>query len=165
VRPAEAERPAAALATSEPSEVVRHPGANRLEATKSDLGTQAEGHRIEVTLAGRCYAVTYRGEALGVFREPLCDASRILTRRGRAVEADRLILCRNGVPAMSGSVGWCARHTVEESERVGPRWAKHRAFDLKPADGLQAVDGAAQEAQVDAAAPPVPETCEAPDWR
>ena len=133
-----------------PHDVIRLPGANDGDATKSDQGIQTAAERIEVTLAGRRYAVTYNGEALGVFRQPLCDSARVLLERGLAVETDRLVMLRCGVPAMVGSVGWCAAHMVEESEKAGPRWVRYRAFDQSLSDSLQTVDGAAQDAQVGA---------------
>jgi hypothetical protein len=101
-------------------------------------------HRIEI-------AATYRGERIGEFRGPECDAARWLLVNGLASRDDTLVSCRNGRPALTGSVGRLADSTVEENEKVSPRWRKFRPFGLKPSDGAQTVCGTVTEPQVEAA--------------
>jgi hypothetical protein len=92
-----------------------------------------------VTGHGR-YLVSHQGEIIGTFRTPVCEAARYLLDHGLATREDRLVMCRaenlpstgeqsEGVPVLSGSVGWFADRTVEENDKVSPRWAKHRPFD------------------------------------
>jgi hypothetical protein len=108
-------------------------------------------HRIEIAPVKHKYAATYRGERIGEFRVPECDAARWLLANGHAARDDTLTICRNGRPALSGSVGWFADSTVEENEKVSPRWRKFRPFGLKPSDAPATVCGSAQEPQLDAA--------------
>src|SRR5271165_5744037 len=104
-------------------------------------------HGIEITFAKRAnerggiigigrHFASYRGEVIGEWRVPECDAARWLLERGHASEGDTLFTTRNGRLAMSGNVGWLADHTVEENDKTSPRWIKFRAFDLKPASDL-----------------------------
>jgi hypothetical protein len=102
-------------------------------------------HRIEIAAVKHKYAASYQGERIGEFRVPECDAARWLLANGHAARDDTLTICRNGSPAMIGGVGWLADHTVEENEKVSPRWRKFRPFGLKPADGPATVCGSAQE--------------------
>ena len=82
-----------------------------------------------VTGHGR-YLVSFRGKLIGTFRTPACEAARYLLDHGLATREDRLVMCREGgVPALSSSVGWFADRTVEENDKVSPRWAKHRPLD------------------------------------
>ena len=102
---------------------------------------------IEITLSARKYATTYDGEHLGDFKQPETEAARWLKANRGAANSDRLVIRRGDSPAMSGGVGWLADRTVEENEKVSPRWRKFRPFGLKPADGAQTVCGSAQEPQ------------------
>ena len=104
-------------------------------------------HCIEITPSARKYATTYHGEHIGDFKSPETEAARWLKANRGAANSDRLVICRNGRPALSGSVGWFADSTVEENEKVSPRWRKFRPFGLKPADDAQTVCGSAQEPQ------------------
>jgi hypothetical protein len=104
-------------------------------------------HRIEITLSARKYAATYRGEHIGDFKSPETEAARWLLANGHAASDDTLTICRNGSPAMIGGVGWLADHTVEENEKVSPRWRKFRPFGLKPSDGAQTLCGSAAGGQ------------------
>ena len=104
-------------------------------------------HRIDITPAKLRYAAVYQGEKIGEFRVPECDAARWLLAEGKAAPDDRLTTYRDGRPALSGSVGWLAAHTVEENEKVSPRWRKFRPFGLKATDGPETVCGDAQDGQ------------------
>jgi len=108
-------------------------------------------HRIEIAAVKHKYAATYRDERIGEFRVPECDAARWLLANGHATRDDTLTVCRNGGPAMRGSIGWLAAHTVLEGERESPRFAKWRPFVIKPADGPSTPCGTAPEPQVAAA--------------
>jgi hypothetical protein len=101
-------------------------------------------HQIEITSAkrlnGNCgiigigrYFASHKGEVIGEWRVPECDAARWLLEHGHANEGGTLVTTRNGRAAMSGNAGWLADRTVEENDRTSPRWIKFRAFDLKPA--------------------------------
>jgi len=79
-------------------------------------------HCIEITLAGRKYPATYQGETIGVWRVPECD--RWLKANAGAVGDDMLVTTRNGQPAMRSAIGSLAARTVEENEKVSPRWTK-----------------------------------------
>jgi hypothetical protein len=102
-------------------------------------------HRIEITAVKHKYAAAYQGERIGEFRVPECDAARWLLANGRATRDDRLIVCRNGRPAMRGSIGWLAARTVIENEKESPRWAKYRPFSMAPSDRPATPCGSAQE--------------------
>jgi hypothetical protein len=109
-------------------------------------------HRIEIVSARRqsgnrrigqgSYFANYKGEPIGEFRVPECDAARWLLANGHALPDDRLVMCRNGVPALYGRVGWLADHTVEENDRISPRSARYRAF---PSDGPAPLCGSVQD--------------------
>ena len=58
-----------------------------------------------------------------------------------------LVTTRSGRPAFRGRIGWLASRTVEENDKVSPRWTKWRPFPAKPAEGGGMVSGMAQEAQ------------------
>jgi hypothetical protein len=123
---------------------------------------------IEITSAGRLsgsrwvgqdrYFATYRGELLGEFRVPECEAVRWLLANGHAAPNDTLIMCRDGRPALTGSVGWLADRTVEENDEVSARWRKFRPFLLKPSDGPETVCGESGHGLLGAAATLEPET-------
>jgi hypothetical protein len=57
-------------------------------------------------------------------------------------------VCRNGRPAMRGSIGWLADHTVTENEKVSPRFAKWRPFSMAASDRPATVCGSAPEPQL-----------------
>jgi hypothetical protein len=86
-------------------------------------------HRIEITLAGRKYAATYQGEHIGDFKSPETEGARWLKANAGAVDSDALVTTRNGQPAMRGSVGWFAGHSVLDNEKISARWVKYRPFD------------------------------------
>ena len=73
---------------------------------------------------------------------------------GHASKGDTLVLCWNGHPALVGSVGWLAKHTVIENETVGPARGKWRPF----AEGHLPPYGSRQDGQVEAAAASVVQT-------
>jgi hypothetical protein len=102
-------------------------------------------HRIEITPAKHKYAAAYQGEKIGEFRVPECDSARWLVAQGHAQPGDTMVTTRNGVPAMRGSVAWLAGQTVEENEKVSPRWVKWRPFAIRPSERPETVDGSAQE--------------------
>jgi hypothetical protein len=97
-----------------------------------------ETHRIDITPARRLssigtnwighnrYFVDYRGERIGEFRTPTCEASRYLLEKGLAAEADAIQMFRDGALSMSGNVGALAKLTIIENEKVGPIWGKYR---------------------------------------
>jgi hypothetical protein len=109
-----------------------------------------------VTGHGR-YLVSFQGEVIGTFRTPVCEAGRYLLEHRLATRADKLVMCRaenvpstgeqsEGVPVLSGSVGWFADRSMEENEKVSPRWAKHRPMPAQlartdAAGTLVGVDG------------------------
>ena len=66
----------------------------------------------------------YRGEKIGEFRVPICDAARHLLDKGLADAADTIATYRDGTPCLTGNVGALAKLTVVENEKVGPRWGK-----------------------------------------
>jgi hypothetical protein len=106
---------------------------------------------IEITLAARKYATTHHGEHIGDFKQPETEAARWLKANRGAVDSDTLTICRNGSPAMRGSIGWLAARTVLEGERESPRFAKWRPFVIEPADGPATACGTAPDRQVAAA--------------
>ena len=59
-----------------------------------------------------------------------------------------------GVPVLSGSVGWFADRTVEENEKVSPRWVKHRPMSaqLASTDAAGTLVGVNGDALLEAAA-------------
>jgi hypothetical protein len=92
-------------------------------------------HSIEITRASHsAYAADYRGERIGQWRVPECDAARWLLANGKADRSDILVTTRSGRPAMRGGVGWLADRTVAENDKVSPRWAKWRPFEVKLSD-------------------------------
>ena len=103
-------------------------------------------HRIEITLAGQKYAATYQGARIGEWRSPETEAARWLTAHG-AADSDTLVTMRNGRPATRGSIGWLASRSIEENDKVSPRWTKWRPFPTKPTEGGATLCGTAQEAQ------------------
>src|SRR5271170_1543365 len=102
-------------------------------------------HRIEIVAVKHKYAAAYLGERMGEFRVPECDAARWLLANGKATRDDVLVSCRDGRPALTGTVGWLADHTVAENDRSSPRWTKWRPFAMAPADGPATLCGSAQE--------------------
>ena len=110
--------------------------------------------RIEITPARRwngsswvghgTYYASYEGQRdpqgkpsrIGEWRVPECDAARWLRDNRGAHDSDILIThrpaedgsTRGGLPCLRGSIGWFAERTVEENEKVSPRWAKHRPW-------------------------------------
>jgi hypothetical protein len=109
-------------------------------------------HRIDLTPASRrnrngisvgrdASFVTYRGEVIGEFRCPLCEASRYLLDRGLAEPDDSIGAYRDGKLSMGGRVGVYAKLTVKETEKVGPVWAKFQPFPDRLAEGLASVAG------------------------
>jgi hypothetical protein len=106
-------------------------------------------HRIEIALARRWYGsswvghghyfANYQGERIGEWRVPECEAARWLKANRGAVDTDVLVTTRSGQPSMRGSIGWLAERTVEENDRVSPRWIKWRAFGVEPQDGVQRI--------------------------
>jgi hypothetical protein len=71
--------------------------------------------------------VSYRGEVIGEFRCPLCQASRWLLDFG-ASHDDTITAYRDGVACMTGNVGKLAGLTVIENEKIGPVWARWQPF-------------------------------------
>ena len=56
-------------------------------------------HLIEIAAVKHKHAATYRGEHIGEWRVPECDAARWLLANGHATRDDTLTVCRNGRPA------------------------------------------------------------------
>jgi hypothetical protein len=94
-------------------------------------------YRIEIAPARRwsgsswvghgSYYASHEGKRIGEWRNPECDGARWLKAHG-AADADILITTRDGVPCMRGSIGWFAARTVEENEKVSPRWVTYRPW-------------------------------------
>jgi hypothetical protein len=103
-------------------------------------------HLIEITSVAQKHAAAYQGARIGEWRSPETEGARWLKAHG-AADNDMLVTMRNGRPAMRGSIGWLASRTVEENDKVSPRWTKWRPFPTKPAKGSGTVCGKAQEAQ------------------
>jgi hypothetical protein len=80
---------------------------------------------------------------------PSCDAARWLLANGKAARSDVLVICHAGRPAMRGNVGWLADRSVTENDKVSPRWAKWRPFQIKPSDRPATVCGSAADALLD----------------
>jgi hypothetical protein len=57
-----------------------------------------------------------------------CSLARKLIAEGKADRSDRLMMLRDGKPALSGNVGWFADRTLIENAKVGPLYAKWRPF-------------------------------------
>jgi len=113
-------------------------------------------------IAQGSYSTSYLGELIGEWRVPSCDAARWLLANGKANREDKLTICREGRPALSGSVGWLAGHTVEENDKVSPRWIKYRPFVLGTLDSAETLDDGAQDGEDAAAAiPHIPEVAKA----
>lgn len=77
-------------------------------------------------------------------REPLCDLARKLIAEGKADRSDRLVMLRDGKPALNGNVGWFADRTIRENAKEGPRYAKWRPFPdvrRRAQTGSSALDG------------------------
>jgi hypothetical protein len=100
-------------------------------------------YRIEIEHARRfdghkrighgTYYTRFDGELIGTWRVPSCDAARWLLTNGHATRDDRLETCRSdGKVALSGSVGWFADHTVEETDTISPHWVKWKPFPSRP---------------------------------
>jgi hypothetical protein len=69
------------------------------------------------------------GRLLCISRQPLLDSARVLTAEG--VDPATTIRMRHGGAthdAMRATVGVAAKLTVEENERVGPRFARWKPF-------------------------------------
>jgi hypothetical protein len=108
-------------------------------------------HRIEITWARRwngaawvghgLYFADYQGQRIGEWRVPQCDGARWLLANG-ADRSDILVTTRSGRPAMRGGVGWFADRTIVENEKVSPRWAKWRPFEIRASDRPATVCGA-----------------------
>ncbi len=83
------------------------------------------------------YVTTYEGVEIGRWRVPECDAARWLRDNAGAADTDTLIThrpaedgsTRNGAPCMRGSIGWFAAMTVQENEKVSPRFATYHPFE------------------------------------
>jgi hypothetical protein len=58
----------------------------------------------------------------------LCNLARKLIVEGKADRSDRLMMLRDGKPALSGGVGWFADRRLQETAKVGPRYAKWTPF-------------------------------------
>ncbi len=115
-------------------------------------------HRIEIAWARRWngaawvghghYYAEHQGKRIGEWRVPECDGARWLKANRGALDSDTLVTTRNGVPAMRGSIGWLAARSIEENEKVSPRWIKWRPFAVKAKDAAEMVCGAIVGGQV-----------------
>jgi hypothetical protein len=159
--PRKATRVAAETSSArDPDEIASFPTSNFViskpqgKFQTAQIGEPA-AHRIDILSARRMsgskwiaqgrYFASYLGARIGEFRVPESDFARWLLGHGHAAPDDKLVMCWNGRPALTGSVGWLADHTVEENVKVGARWAKFQPFDLKPSDALSPVCGDAQD--------------------
>ena len=79
-------------------------------------------------LHGR-FVTTLDGRQLCISRQPLLDAARILIGQG-ANPTDIIAMRHAGSPhdALRSTVGGAAALTVEEGEKVGPRFVRWKAF-------------------------------------
>lgn len=84
--------------------------------TLSDIDISAERAKPDR------YRVFYRGQAIGVWREPSCSAARYLVANGLAARSDRLRLFQGEQLCLTGGVGWFADRRVDESGT--PRFVK-----------------------------------------
>jgi hypothetical protein len=70
------------------------------------------------------------GQILCVSAQPMLDSARVLLDRG-AGSADSIAKVHAANPdiiTMSAPIGIAARYTVQENERVGPRFVRWKAF-------------------------------------
>jgi hypothetical protein len=74
------------------------------------------------------YHAEYDGKRILTSDVASFDAARYLLNNNLAKEDDTLITYADGKPLMTGSIKWFAEHTVQENEKVGPRFAKWRPF-------------------------------------
>lgn len=95
-------------------------------------------YQIELTPARRfngspwvgqgCSFMAYEGQRIGESRVPSCEAARWLKDNVGATDTDTLVTLRDGVPCIRGAIGWLAQRTVEENDKVSPRWVKYRPY-------------------------------------
>lgn len=87
----------------------------------------ARGRRLHGQFEARLKERTVR--LICTSREPLLDAARLLLAEG-ADAADTIVMRHAGTvfDAMSGQIGALARLTVEEGEKIGPRFRCWKAF-------------------------------------
>jgi hypothetical protein len=57
-----------------------------------------------------------------------CSLARKLIAEGKADRSDRLMMLRDGKPALSGGIGWFADRRLQETAKVGPRYVKWTPF-------------------------------------
>jgi hypothetical protein len=149
-----AKRASAEASARDPLDIALASRLGDFDATKNPGKVQTgepkpSAHRIDITPArqGRYFA-SYLGERIAKFRVPESESARWLIASGYAAPDDKLVMCWNGRRALTDSVGWLADRTVQENEKVGPRWAKFQPFDLRPSDGPETVSRDAQDGQV-----------------
>jgi hypothetical protein len=94
-------------------------------ARRLDSRSLEPGSERNIWIGHNRYFVEYRGERIGEFRTPLCEASRHLLANGLAVESDTILSFRDGVHSMTGNVGSLAKLTIIETRKVGPKWATY----------------------------------------
>ena len=81
------------------------------------------------------FVVTLDGRQLCISSQPLLDGARVLINEG--VDPATPIATRHAgadFDAMTSTVGAAAKWTVEEGERVGPRFACWKAFPRSDVD-------------------------------
>ena len=59
---------------------------------------------------------------------PPCELARRLIAEGRADRNDRLVMLRDGKPALRGGVGWFADRTISEGAKWGPLYVRWKPF-------------------------------------
>lgn len=81
-----------------------------------------------------------RGLSLsGVSHQPLLDACREIKRVGGVPGDEQIALCREGRDGwdLACSLEWGAAHTVEENNKIGPRFRKWQPFSASSMTGEQ----------------------------
>lgn len=78
---------------------------------------------INVDVTPKTHSHMYEGQDIG---RSASAAARFLQVMG-AADSDTLIITHGGKPSLRGSVGWYAKHTVQENAKVGPRVIRWKA--------------------------------------
>jgi hypothetical protein len=96
-------------------------------------------HKVTIRPVGRRYDVIFEGAVIiEKARDPEFTVCRELQARGLSGTVE---FWREGAsyPSLRMDIAWAAEHRVEETEKVGPRVAKWRAFsrsDVAPPEAI-----------------------------